>query len=328
VLCVARPVDGYQAQGASAGYWTWHVGPFFRNCGLIFADTVRRRPIALLRPHPRTYMPIERSPLVSALCCTRNRPEQLERAIRCFMAQSHSRRELVIVHRTDDHATAAVVERYVDRPDILVIRLRPEEQRSLGDLRNLSIAASRGEYFCVWDDDDWYHVDRMRLQLEAVRLNQQAASLLGHIVLFDRATDRAYFSRFRLWEPSLLARRDVIDARVCYAPLDRGEDTYLLKELIDHSRVIPVLEPSLYVYQIHSQNTCNREHFRRLIETSQPLSTMTSTLVRDVLAQRCSVEEGSRLLTEEGVLSEYNYFHFTNTPGRSHVASSNNMTQP
>lgn len=86
-------------------------------------------------------------PLVSALCCTRERPEQLERALECFMAQTYPRRELVVVHRTDDPATREVLARYAHEPTIVSVLIRPEEQRSLGDLRNRSIEASRGEYY-------------------------------------------------------------------------------------------------------------------------------------------------------------------------------------
>jgi glycosyltransferase involved in cell wall biosynthesis len=289
-----------------------------RNPKRLAADTLPTsdfRPAA--RQHIRIFLlPLETPTLVSALCCTRNRPDQLERAIRCFNAQTHLPRELVIVYRSDDTATATVVERYASRPDIVAVSLRPEEQTSLGDVRNLSIAASRGTYFCVWDDDDWYHIDRMRLQLEAVVQNHQRASVLGHLLLFDRATQRGYFTRFRLWEGTLFARRDLIDARVRYAPLDRLEDTYLLKALVDHSRVIPVIEPSLYIYQIHSQNTCNRAHFKNVLASSQPLSIATSRLIRDVLSERCSVAEGSRLLTSEAALSEYNYFYFAGHAGK------------
>lgn len=254
-------------------------------------------------------------PLVSALCCTRERPEQLERALECFMAQTYPRRELVVVHRTDDPATREVLARYAHEPTIVSVLIRPEEQRSLGDLRNRSIEASRGEYFCVWDDDDWYHPERIRLQLAAARDHEQDASLLGHLLIFDRASERAHFSRFRLWEPSLLARRAAIDERVRYAPLDRAEDTYLVKALVEQRRVIPVIEPSLYIYQVHSQNTSNREHFRRLLEQSQPLSEGTSALVRDVLARRYTVADASRLLTAPSVLSELHYFyHFQPAP--------------
>src|SRR5579872_5490009 len=49
-------------------------------------------------------------PLISCLCITRKKPHMLSRAIRCFMEQSYSNKELVIVYESDDMATIELVK--------------------------------------------------------------------------------------------------------------------------------------------------------------------------------------------------------------------------
>jgi len=88
-------------------------------------------------------------PLISCLCLTRKRTQLLKRAALCFQAQTYLNRELIIVFGDDDPDTKRVVEEMGDER-FVSIEVKNYSQRVLGEIRNLSIKKSNGDYFCLW----------------------------------------------------------------------------------------------------------------------------------------------------------------------------------
>src|SRR5882762_9182892 len=114
-------------------------------------------------------------PLVSCLCVTKNKLYQLKRAVNCFYGQSYARKELVIVYEGNKTEASKWISHLKD-PKIKVVHVSVIPKLSLGELRNISIAHAKGEYFCQWDDDDWYHRDRVKIQLEQALAQRQPAT--------------------------------------------------------------------------------------------------------------------------------------------------------
>jgi len=251
-------------------------------------------------------------PLVSCLCLTRNKPRHLARAIACFFGQTYANRELVVVHRSDDTATEAVLERYRDNREILPIALEKDPTRTLGLLRNISIERCSGEYFCQWDDDDWYHEDRLRLQVSGALDNYQDASVLTHLLFFDTASRTAYLSNMRLWEGTLLCRKAALGTSVRYRSLPRMEDSFFMNAVIEQARVYPLVTPQLYIYEIHKSNTWNSDHFNFMLARAQPLSPAVTSQVRGILEGEHSIHDASQLLNSEAILGSLKYLHFNN----------------
>jgi hypothetical protein len=111
-------------------------------------------------------------PMVSALCVSKLSSLQLlRRAVECFERQDwpSERRELLLLFDSASSSAAAVAEEWGQRRGV---RLLPvDESRhslSLGELRQLSVEAAKGEFIVQWDDDDWYHSSRITKQMEAV----------------------------------------------------------------------------------------------------------------------------------------------------------------
>jgi glycosyltransferase involved in cell wall biosynthesis len=248
-------------------------------------------------------------PLVSCLCVTRNRGRELERAVLSFSRQTYRNKELVIVYEQDDPATATVVEGLRHRLDIRAIEVPIRPKLKLGELRNLAIHACQGEYFCQWDDDDWFHVERIETQMRQLLSTRQDACMLTNWLVFDAIQQQAYFSHFRLWEGSLLCRKAALQGSVRYPALPKMEDSFFVNELIRRGRVVPLVAPQLYVYVLHGNNTWDKYHGRVLLSSSQPLSQATSQLISAVLSGSYSPEEASLRLGAAELLAELNYFH-------------------
>ncbi len=203
---------------------------------------------------------------VSALCVTRC-GVHLQRAIDCWSRQTHADRELVIVYDGDPRALCA----FRVPPEAVVVYVA--ERRTLGELRNISIASASGEYLCQWDDDDWFHPDRITRQLETAQASASRACALSRWIEFDTLTGKAYLSNPRCWEGSLLWHRDRTGDG--YPALVRGEDTPFAR------RVNPALleRPDLYVYTCHGDNTWPRSHFEGLFAAAKELPTKVAQAV-------------------------------------------------
>jgi glycosyltransferase involved in cell wall biosynthesis len=249
-------------------------------------------------------------PLISCLCVTRGKPALLRRAIECFFAQRYPRKELVLVYESDDDATHEFVRGLAARPDIGLIcaRVDVSPKRTLGELRNLAVRTARGEYFCQWDDDDWYHVERLSIQYDALVSNYRQACMLTNWIMYDERESQAYFSHFRLWEGSVLCRRRLVNEELQYPVESKSEDTHFTNNLVSRGHVYPLVTAGLYIYTVHGANTWGRDHFESLFEIAQKLCPDTSRLVSGILSGHYSMEDASALLRSEDILSEFSYF--------------------
>jgi len=251
---------------------------------------------------------MRKEPLISCLCVTRNKPGLLEKAIGYFTFQTYHRKELLIVYEDDDIATKEKLREYTDR-DIRAIEVPANPKLTLGQLRNLAIQRSSGEYFCQWDDDDWYHSQRLELQMNCLRSSGKAASVLVNWLMFDKPLQQAYFSFTKVWEGSILCRKDLITSEVCYDNRSLGEETNFIFALVAKNCLYPLVMPSLYIYIYHGNNSWNRDHFGKLFSRSQPLSAAVSRLVGDVLDGRYDHRKASQLLSSPKLLREIDYFN-------------------
>ena len=192
---------------------------------------------------------------------TRGRPALLRRAVSCFQAQTHPRRELLIVWESDDRLTSEYLAT-LDDPRIRTLQVPALPKQSLGALRNLAVAEARGGIVAQWDDDDWYAPERLGEQLRALEHSGRPACVLIRWIIYDAITQQAYMSARRTWEGSLVARKGVMPD---YADLPRGEDTAAIAHLWSGEKLVGLDRPGLYIYTFHGANTWTRMHFRKRI---------------------------------------------------------------
>lgn len=224
------------------------------------------------------------TPLISGLCVTRGKPHMLHRAITCFEEQTYPNKQLVVVYEDDDCKTQAYLKSrsWSAEYKLLQIQVLPVK-KTLGELRNLSVSSADGEYVCQWDDDDWYDSDRMSVQMEHIRESGLPACILSRWVVFDSVSQKAYISNRRLWEGSILCRKDIMQQKP-YPELSIGEDTAVIDYLAQH-KLLAIIEdmPELYIYIYHGGNTWQQQHFTQIFNASMLLGPEDCEQVRNVL---------------------------------------------
>ncbi|MFT5610173.1 MAG: hypothetical protein ACI9LU_000665 [Polaribacter sp.] len=224
----------------------------------------------------------DQTPLISCLCVTRGRVSLLARAINCFQLQSYPHKELIVISESDDLATHVFLAG-LNNNEIRhhIEPIKPKQ--SLGDLRNLSIQMAKGQFVCQWDDDDWYHPERLAMQLKSVQQHNKAACVLPRWIIHRRENDKVYCSNIRLWEGSMLCRKDFLPANGVYDNKHKGEDSQIIETLFIEDQLAIEDFPELYVYCLSGENTWDKSHFEKIIDASVELDPQDAELVRNTI---------------------------------------------
>ena len=200
-------------------------------------------------------------PLLSCLLVTRERAKLARRSIECFRRQTYPNLELVVI----DDGPDDTLERWaasLEDPQIRYLRLA-DEGKPLGELREMSMQAMRGEYVAQWDDDDISHPDRLMLQMLALFAVSADASFLHQQILWQPDRRRLGVSERGLLENTIVVKKDRFGK---YSSVAKGEDTPLCHELIKGANVALCDKPDLYIYVFHGANTWDEDHFDRIWE--------------------------------------------------------------
>jgi len=195
-------------------------------------------------------------------------------AVADFAGQDFADRELTILHDGDDAAQAGILAIATRYPACAIRVSRVPPGPCLGELRNVAIAAARGDWICQWDDDDRYHPSRLTIQWNAAQAQGAAVCYLVDQlhwfrpdgVLFWDDWDREAYP-MNLIQGSILARRDVIPR---YPNLARGEDTLQTHALLRAAATAGFRIARLrgagwcYIYTFHGGNVWEAEHHQAI----------------------------------------------------------------
>ena len=229
----------------------------------------------------------------------------LKNAIGYFKAQTYKSRELIIVSLGDD----PLYERFIYSQTDCIIKYFPIRDRgnlTLGELRNIAIEKAKGEYICIWDDDDWYHNRRIELQMQETLRSKKMGTILPYCILYNSIKRKSYMSIIATPPASIFCKRAVISKELLYPHLNFAEDASFMKKLFHRSFLYPVINPTLYVYKFHGSNSIDLDHFNSLC--SHEFSPAVNRLICDVIDHKFTYEEASEIMSSRKVLVEIDYF--------------------
>jgi glycosyltransferase involved in cell wall biosynthesis len=221
---------------------------------------------------------------VSCLMVTGNRLALAKRAVMGFAAQTHPNRELVVLSDGEPRVRLAL-ERFAAALGLENVRFVQEQRQdlTLGALRNAAMNAASGDIVCQWDDDDCYHPDRIRLQVDyMLRAGGRACFLTDHLHYLEDANALLWID----WTLGESGGRDQLvpgtlmmfkDDRFRYpevGPYSRsGEDSALLHALCDAVAVVAARDLGhLYLYTYHGRNTFTKGHHYRMAAFGRSIS--------------------------------------------------------
>jgi glycosyltransferase involved in cell wall biosynthesis len=196
-------------------------------------------------------------PKISCLMVSRGLVFPARFAVECYQRQTYPDRELVVVTSRKDSELGGWLEALGD-PSIRYIETG---EAPLGALRNVSVAAARGELVSVWDDDDLYHPQRLEVQARLLERTGAAAHLSQQLMIWWPQRRRLGLSNRRPWENSMLARRALLPE---YPEVSLSEDKQVVVQLRERHPVTVTSVPALYCYVIHGNNSWHQAHFEEI----------------------------------------------------------------
>lgn len=200
-------------------------------------------------------------PRISCLMVTANRARLTKRSVACFLAQTWPNRELVIVDDGEEDYAPVLADIPPDR--LIHHRLVKDPGKTLGDLRNLSLDIARGELMSHWDDDDWFHPERLARQQAALG-DKAACWTTATLMHMDDPVwiERPYVGYFKGGAPSTILHRRRDEIR--YPSERKGEDSTFRDHWIRLGSVMMGPEHAgLLIRCFHGGNTWDRDHFEK-----------------------------------------------------------------
>ena len=231
---------------------------------------------------------------------TANRANLARRAIQCYLQQTYPNKELVIID--DGQEDYAPVLADVPAGELRYIKLEPAPGQVLGMLRNRSLEEATGDFMAQWDDDDWYHPERIERQArvlmgdagfkglgsgddagaeegadvsagghesESVDDGTDACCLAGSLMHVDHPEyfDLPYVGYLPHGIPGTIMHRR--NDTIRYPSERAGEDTtYLDYWLGKRYQKLPASEAGLFIRCFHGTNTWEMNHFVRRMRIS------------------------------------------------------------
>lgn len=108
---------------------------------------------------------------------THNRPDLLLQALLSIVNQSYDLIEIIIIANGCDDKTNKIVKQFKQQHHQNIIYFEFEQALGGAKARNIGIEAATGEYIAFLDDDDTWHPDKLKIQLEL--LQQQKVAIVG-----------------------------------------------------------------------------------------------------------------------------------------------------
>ncbi|MCU7802752.1 MAG: glycosyltransferase family 2 protein [Candidatus Thiodiazotropha sp. (ex Lucinoma borealis)] len=174
--------------------------------------------------------------MISVIIPTYKRKQMLVRALSSLEQQTYKEIEIIVIDDDSDRS----VEKIVNNINNTHIRYLRSPNIGGAGARNVGIKEARGEFIAFLDDDDYYHCDKLLLQLRQLKKTSTDVVLCGSYNLTTKkeqvlAEDHDIEFALRMGNPyqiNLLVRSEVIKVNKFDEDLPNGQDWDILVRLI------------------------------------------------------------------------------------------------
>lgn len=208
-------------------------------------------------------------PKVSCVMVTANRRALCRRAVLCFERQTYANRELVVVDDGEQDLSDVLSCLGADR--FIYRKIPHRADNVLGRLRNIALEIATGAIIAQWDDDDWYHPERLAKQIAALEQGYDACCLSATLMHLNdaRFASHPYIGLLKDGVPGSIVHRR--SSKIRYPEERRGEDTlYLRQWWMARYTQLPRADAGLFIRCFHGGNTWEERHFRTRLRNTFP----------------------------------------------------------
>ena len=126
------------------------------------------------------------TPLVSVIIPSYNHIDFVEDAIKSVVGQTYSNIELIVI---DDGSSDGSFELLKDLSSKYEFELFSQDNQGLSSTLNKGVRNySRGAYICALASDDYFHLQKIQYQVDALRFNTRSQYCCTQAIKFDTTT--------------------------------------------------------------------------------------------------------------------------------------------
>jgi len=190
-------------------------------------------------------------------------------AIKLFKEQSYPNKELIIVNQG-----FFSLRRFI-RNDCSIKEVQVSPYANVGAMYNVGLDYAQGEYIVRVDDDDWYHPDRIKLQVQALRTGHWIACTFNRRIHYSIPLDVAVSSvrvstnlRPFAFVGVVLFKRQL--GQRFLEHVDKGSD-YLFTQQYCKGKLRTISLPEWYYIRTHhAENLWDAEHILGIFAYAHP----------------------------------------------------------
>jgi len=180
---------------AVSAFWVGKFRESAEHCKLLLSskdlpphekERVEKNLAFALAKLPQAPVVKQEQPLVSAIMLTKNRARYVPQAINCFLQQTYTNSELIIL----DDGNEPVEHLVPKDPRISYRHVGPV--RTIGTKRNMACTIAKGDIIVSWDDDDWSHPLRIESQVKRLQACGRQMTGYNRILYWDEINAKAY----------------------------------------------------------------------------------------------------------------------------------------
>ncbi|MBS4192696.1 glycosyltransferase family 2 protein [Bacillus sp. FJAT-49705] len=178
--------------------------------------------------------------MVSIICCTM-RQHCMDNVFQNYENQIVKEKELIIILNHDDMDINSWKERARQSQNVTVFHL--PEKVTLGECLNYGIGKTKYSVIAKFDDDDYYAPSYLEQSLNV--LNRANVHIVGKKSVFMYFIDEKILAIHRRRYENMFVKGGIkgatlvfkkyITEKVKFPNMNNGEDTFFLKECIDHN---------------------------------------------------------------------------------------------
>ena len=190
--------------------------------------------------------------------------ELAKRSIDCFLSQTYENKELIIIN-TGGNAYFKQLDDYINSIEVNNIKhiYINRSNKTLGDLRNISVKNATGEYLCTWVDDDFFLRQRLQFQAHFMKHLNLDMCMFSNFVL--QVNDKKYAVSYgRGFEPSLMFKK----CELHYPSVNKHEDVIFIDNLCKAGKKGFVIDNDCndYFYNFVGTNVSKYGHFMNILK--------------------------------------------------------------
>ena len=194
--------------------------------------------------------------IVSVVVATYRREATLSKALESLAAQTHHNFEIVLVDDNDqsqwNEKVRGVVDKFVSEHNEIILKyVENHPNQGSAKARNTGIHAAKGHYITFLDDDDIYLPDKIRRQVSYMQengydycitdldlFNEKDQLIDRRVRSFIEETSQDALQRYHLLHhltgtDTMMFRKSYLMQIGCFAPIDVGDEYYLIQRAIE-----------------------------------------------------------------------------------------------